>query len=82
MNLIFLLSTTFVLQPSLKARYRRNHRKFVLLLCIKELDKNMSLPKTTVLEVMKVFLSSWSESSAQTVVNCLRIAGIPDSSQQ
>ena len=51
-------------------------------LCIKALDNNMSLPKTTILEAMKILSSSWSELSVQAIRNCFRKAGISDSSQQ
>ena len=51
-------------------------------LCIKALDKNMSLPKITILESMKLLSSLWSKLSAQTITNCFRKAGISDSSQQ
>ena len=50
--------------------------------CIKALDKNMSLPKITTLDAMKILSSSSSELPAQTIINCFRKAGISDSSQQ
>lgn len=59
-----------------KAHY---HRK-VVQLCIKALDKNMSLPKITL--PVKILSSSRSELSGQTIINCFRKARISDSRQQ
>ena len=68
-NLIFYLLTLPLdeeVMRSLKVPFRRS----ILILCIKGLQ-NMSLPKITILEAMKILSSSWSEISAQTIINFL-----------
>ena len=68
-NLIFYLQTLPLdeeVMRSLKVPFRRS----ILILCIKGLQ-NMSLPKITILEAMKILSSSWSEISAQTIINFL-----------
>lgn len=41
---------------SLKAYYQRR----IVCLCIKTLDKNKPLPKTTIIQVMKNFVPTWN----------------------
>ena len=79
-QLVFLPpNTTSVLQPidqgvirSLKAHYRG---RVVRRLC-RALDKTKTLPKISILQVIKILVSSWEAVSAQTIVNCSRKAGI------
>ena len=72
-------NTTSVLQPtgqgvirSLKVHYRG---RVVRQLC-RALDKTKTLPKISILQAMKILVSSWEAVSAQTIVNCFRKAGI------
>ena len=85
-QLVFLPpNTTSVLQPmdqgvitSLKAHYwgRVIHR-----LC-RALDKTKTLPKVSILQAMKILVSSWKAVSVQTIVNCFRKAGITSEAQK
>ena len=75
----FSRNTTSVSQPmdqdairSLKALYRGR----VLRRLCRVLDKTKTLPKISILQVMKILVSSWQAVSAQTIVNCFRKAGI------
>ena len=61
---------------SLKVHYRTVVRQ----LC-RALDKTKTLPKISILRVMKILLSSWEAVSAQTIVNCFRKAGITPEAQ-
>ena len=77
-------NTTSVLQPmdqgvirSLKAHYRGT---VVRRLC-RALDKTKTLPKISILQAMKILVSSWEAVSAQTIVNCFRKAGITSKAQ-
>ena len=84
-NLVFLPpNTTSILQPmdqgvitSLKAHYwgRVIHR-----LC-RALDKTKTLPKVSILQAMKILVSSWKAVSAQTIANCFRKASITSEAQ-
>ena len=84
-QLVFLPpNTSSVLQPmdqgvitSLKAYYwgRVIHR-----LC-RALDKTKTLPKVSILQAMKILVSSWKAVSVQTIVNCFRKAGITSEAQ-
>ena len=82
-ELVFLLpNTTSVLQPidqgvirSLKVHYRG---RAVRRLC-RVLDKTKTLPKISILQAMKILVSSWK--AAQTIVNCFREAGITSDAQ-
>ena len=84
-QLVFLPpNTTSVLQPidqgvirSLKAHYRG---RVVRRLC-RALDKMKTLPKISILQVIKILVSSWEAVSAQTIVNCFRKAGITSEAQ-
>ena len=84
-QLVFLPpNTTSVLQPmdqgvirSLKAHYRG---RVVSRLC-RALDKTKTLPKISILQAMKILVSSWEAVSAQTIVNCFRKAGITSKAQ-
>ena len=79
-QLVFLPpDTTSVLQPmdqgvirSLKVHYRG---RVVRRLC-RVLDKMKTLPKISILQALKILVSSWEAVSAQTIVNCFRKAGI------
>ena len=85
LQLVFLPpNTTSVLQPmdqgvlrSLKALYRG---RVVSRLC-RTLDKTKTLPKISILQAMKIPVSSWETVSAQTIVNCFRKAGITSEDQ-
>ena len=79
-QLVFLSPNTSVLQPmdqgvirSLKVHYRG---RVVRLLC-RALDKT----KISILQAMKVLVSSREAVSAQTIVNCFRKAGITSEDQ-
>ena len=84
-QLIFLPpDTTSVLQPmdqgvirSLKVHYRG---RVVRRLC-RALDKMKTLPKISILQAMKILVSSWEAASAQTIVNCFRKAGVTPEAQ-
>ena len=84
-QLVFLPSnTTSVLQlinqgviRSLKAHYRG---RVVRRLC-RALDKTKTLPNISILQAMKILISSWEAVSAQTIVNCIRKAGITSEAQ-
>ena len=84
-QLVFLPpNTTSVLQPmdqgvtrSLKAHYRG---RVIRRLC-RALDKTKTLPKISILQAMKIRVSSWEAVSAQTIVNCFRKAGITSEAQ-
>ena len=84
-QLVFLPpNTTSLLQPmdqcvirSLKAHYRG---RVVRRLC-RALDKAKTLPKISILQAMKILVSSWEAVSAQTIVNCFRKAGITSEAQ-
>ena len=84
-QLVFLPpNTTSVLQPmdqgvlrSLKAHYR--HR-VVRRLC-RALDKTKTLPKISILQAMKILVSSWEAASAQIIVNYFKNAGITPEAQ-
>ena len=75
-QLVFLPpNTTSVLQPmdqslfrSIKAHYWRRVARW---LC-RALDKTKTLPKMSILQAMKILVSSWEAVSAQTIVNCFR----------
>ena len=80
----FSRNTTSVSQPmdqdairSLKALYRGR----VLRRLCRVLDKTKTLPKISILQVMKILVSSWQAVSAQTIVNCFRKAGITPEAQ-
>ena len=45
------------------------------------LDKTRALPKISILQAMQILVSSWEAVSAQTIVNCLRKAGITSEAQ-
>ena len=62
---------------SLKAHYRGT---VVRRLC-RALDKTKTLPKISILQAMKILVSSWEAVSAQTIVNCFRKAGITSEAQ-
>ena len=62
---------------SLKAHYRG---RIVRRLC-RALDKMKTLPKISILQAMKILVSSWEAVSAQTIVNCFRKAGITSEAQ-
>ena len=84
-QLVFLPpDTTSVLQPmdqgvirSLKAHYRG---RIVRRLC-RALDKTKTLPKISILQAMKILVSSWEAVSEQTIVNYFRKAGITSEAQ-
>ena len=84
-QLVFLpRNTTSVLQPmdqvvirSLKAHYRE---RVVHRLC-RALDKMKTLRKISILQAMKILVSSWEAVSAQTIVNCFSKAGITSEAQ-
>ena len=79
-QLVFLPpNTTSVLQPmdqslfrSIKAHYWRRVARW---LC-RALDKTKTLPKMSILQAMKILVSSWEAVSAQTIFNCFRKTGI------
>ena len=84
-QLVFLPpNTTSVVQSmdqgvirSLKVYYRgRVERR----LC-RALDKMETLPKISILQAMKILVSSWETVSAQTIANCFRKAGITSEAQ-
>ena len=84
-QLVFLpRNTTSVLQRinpgvirSLKAHY---WGRVIRRLC-RALDKTKMLPKISVLQAMKILVSSWEAVSTQTIVNCFRKAGITPEAQ-
>ena len=79
-HLVFLPpNTTSLLQlmdqgviKSLKVHYLG---RVVRRLC-RALDKTKTLSKTSILQTMKILVSSWEAVSAQIIVNCFRKAGI------
>ena len=84
-QLVFLPpNTTLVLQPmdqgvirSLEAHYRG---RVVRRLCI-AFDKTKTLPKISILQAMKMLVSSWEAVSSQTIVNYFRKTGITPEAQ-
>ena len=62
---------------SLKVHYRG---RVVRRLC-RALDKTKTLPKVSILQAMKIVVSSWEAVSAQIIVNCSRKAGITSEAQ-
>ena len=84
-QLVFLPpNTTSVLQPmnqgvirSLKVHYQG---RVVCQLC-RALGKTKTLPKISILQAMKILVSSWEAVSAQTIVNCFRKADITPEAQ-
>ena len=62
---------------SLKEHYRV---RVVRRLC-RALDKAKTLPRISILQAMKILVSSWEAVSAQTIVNCFRKAGITSEAQ-
>ena len=66
-----------VINRSLKALYWGG---IVRRLC-RELDKTKTLPKVSVLQTMKILVSSWEAVSAQTIANCFRKASITPHAQ-
>ena len=63
---------------SLKAHFRRR----IVRLCIKALDENRPVPKITILQAMKSFVSSWNAVSKETIANCFKKANISYANQQ
>ena len=63
---------------NLKAHYRKK----VVRLCIKAVDSNKTLPKISILQVMKHLVSSWNVVSKETIVNCFKKSNISKSNQQ
>ena len=84
-QLVFLPpNTTSVLQPmdqdvirSLKVHYRG---KAVRRLC-RAFDKMKTLPKISILQAMKILVSSWEAASAQIIVNYFKNAGLTPEAQ-
>ena len=66
-----------VINSSLKALYWGG---IVRRLC-RELDKTKTLPKVSVLQTMKILVSSWEAVSPQTIANCFRKASITPHAQ-
>ena len=54
----------------------------VVRLCIKVVESNKLLPKTSTLQAMNHLLSSWNVVSKETVVNCFKKSKISQSNQQ
>ena len=83
--LIFLPpNTTSVLQPmyqgvirSLEANYRKN----VVCLSIKVVESNKPLPKISILQSVKLLVSSWNAVSKETIINCFKKSNISQSNQ-
>ena len=63
---------------SLKAHFRRR----IVRLCIKALDENRPVPKITILQAMKNFVSSWNAVSKETIANCFKKVNISYANQQ
>ena len=62
---------------SLKAHYRGR----VLRRLCRALDKTKTLPKISILQAIKILVSSWEAASAQTIANCFRKAGFTSEAQ-
>ena len=62
---------------SLKAKYRKNVvRKF-----IRSLDKNLGIPKISILNAMQMLVSSWNSVTTEAIVNCFRASRISPETQ-
>ena len=84
-KLIFQPPTTSQTQPTdqgvirpLKAKYRKK----VVRKVIGSLEKNKTLPKISILQGMQMLVSAWDALTPETIVNCLRKAGISSESQE
>ena len=79
-QLVFLPpNTTSVLQPmgqSVIRRLKTHYQGRVVRRLCRALDKTKTLPKISILQAMKMLVSSWEVVSAQTIVNCFRKTGI------
>ena len=84
-QLVFLPpDTSSVLQPMDQGVIRRlkvHYRGRVVRRLCRALDKMKTLPKISILQAMKILVSSWEAVSAQTIVNCFRKAGITPEAQ-
>ena len=85
-NLIFLHPhTTSVLQPMDQGVIRSLKtycQKKVVRLGINAVESNKPLPKISLLQVMKYFVSSWNVVSKETITCCLKKSNISQSNQQ
>ena len=61
----------------LKAYYRKR----LVGLILRNLDRNKSLPKVTLLTALQMLVSAWNEVSETTIVNCFKKAKISEKDQ-